>query len=65
GMVSALCLARAGANSPSIEILTGLGIEDDGALLIRPDRHVAWRHASLGSQPKESLLQALQSCWIQ
>jgi 2,4-dichlorophenol 6-monooxygenase len=41
------------------------GVGDDGALLIRPDGHVAWRRATLDPHPKESLLQALRGCWIQ
>ncbi|MGB8332151.1 MAG: FAD-dependent monooxygenase, partial [Polyangiales bacterium] len=48
-----------------IEIEAVCGIEDDGALLIRPDGHIAWRHNRLPSRPKEALLQALQRCHIQ
>jgi len=31
------------------------GIEDDGAVLVRPDGHVAWRHRSRATQPQREL----------
>ena len=38
---------------------TNCGVEPTGALLIRPDQHVAWRAASLPEQPAASLTAAL------
>jgi 2,4-dichlorophenol 6-monooxygenase len=35
-------------------------IDPDGALLVRPDQHVAWRAASLPSQPDAALAAALR-----
>ncbi|GAB16062.1 putative phenol 2-monooxygenase [Arthrobacter globiformis NBRC 12137] len=34
-------------------------IDDDGALLVRPDRHVAWRSHHAGEAPEETLRAAL------
>jgi len=39
-------------------------IEDDGALLIRPDGHVAWRHRKLAARPEQALGEALQRCHV-
>ena len=39
-----------------------LGIENDGALLVRPDQHVAWRSARAASDPVKALHQALSRC---
>jgi 2-polyprenyl-6-methoxyphenol hydroxylase-like FAD-dependent oxidoreductase len=38
---------------------TALGIEDDGALLVRPDQHVAWRSAHGAADPGAALRGAL------
>jgi 2,4-dichlorophenol 6-monooxygenase len=35
------------------------GIEDDGCLLVRPDRHIAWRSARLPDDPATELRRAL------
>jgi hypothetical protein len=40
------------------------GIEGDGALLVRPDGHVAWRQATLPPRPVESLRNALRTCCL-
>jgi 2,4-dichlorophenol 6-monooxygenase len=34
-------------------------ISSDGAILVRPDRFVAWRHASASDDPKAALADAL------
>ena len=39
-------------------------IGDDGAVLIRPDGHVAWREASLTEDPNRTLRQAFEECYI-
>ena len=39
-------------------------IGDDGAVLIRPDGHVAWREASLTDDPNRTLRQAFDECYI-
>jgi hypothetical protein len=36
------------------------GVTDDGAVLVRPDGHVAWRASSAGSDPAARLTAALQ-----
>ena len=36
------------------------GIEDDGAVLIRPDGYVGWRRASASSDPSPELIGALE-----
>ncbi len=33
-------------------------IDDGGAILVRPDNHVAWRSASLAADPSDELLRA-------
>jgi len=40
------------------------GIERDGALLIRPDVHVAWRQTSLTTTPKRTLQRVFEECYI-
>lgn len=37
-------------------------IDDDGALLVRPDRHIAWRSLQSVDRPNETLRAALQTC---
>jgi len=37
------------------------GIEDDGAVLVRPDGHVAWRQRSGASQPRRELESAFRA----
>jgi 2,4-dichlorophenol 6-monooxygenase len=37
------------------------GIADSGALLVRPDQHVAWRAARLGADPQADLTRALRA----
>lgn len=39
-----------------------LGIESDGALLVRPDQHVAWRSARAVADPAATLRSALARC---
>lgn len=41
------------------------GISPQGALLIRPDGHVAWRESSLTASPEETLRRAFEGCRIQ
>jgi 2,4-dichlorophenol 6-monooxygenase len=36
------------------------GIEDDGCLLVRPDRHIAWRSARLPDDPAADLHRVLR-----
>ena len=36
-------------------------VGEDGCVLVRPDQYVAWRSASLVSNPKDALMQALKS----
>ncbi len=38
---------------------TACGVEPEGALLVRPDQHVAWRSASRPAQPDAALTAAL------
>ncbi|MFS8097913.1 FAD-dependent monooxygenase [Lentzea alba] len=35
------------------------GVDEDGAVLVRPDKHVAWRSASLPADPEASLMSVL------
>ncbi|MEO1271793.1 MAG: 2,4-dichlorophenol 6-monooxygenase, partial [Myxococcota bacterium] len=35
-----------------------------GALLVRPDGHVAWRRATLPEHPTQSLKEALRACHV-
>lgn len=37
------------------------GVEEDGAVLVRPDKHVGWRARNLPEDPKSSLATALTS----
>lgn len=41
------------------------GISSQGALLIRPDGHVAWRESSLTASPEETLRRVFEGCHIQ
>lgn len=36
-------------------------IDESGCVLVRPDRHVAWRSLSLADNPRDSLLQAMRA----
>lgn len=36
------------------------GVDEDGALLVRPDGHVGWRSASIVADPREALMDALR-----
>ena len=47
------------ASPPDDEWRTTCGVESDGALLVRPDQHVAWRSSSLPAQPSDALALAL------
>ena len=49
------------ARLPDDRWRTTCGVEATGALLVRPDQHVAWRASSLPPQPRESLEAALVS----
>jgi len=40
-------------------------VGSDGALLIRPDGHVAWREATLAPNARQTLLEAFEGCYIQ
>jgi len=40
------------------------GIGHDGALLIRPDGHVAWREATPPSNPEHALRRAFERCYL-
>jgi putative polyketide hydroxylase len=40
--------------------LTAYGVEDSGAVLVRPDGYVAWRIARLPSDPAGALAAALE-----
>ncbi len=40
------------------------GIGQDGALLIRPDGHVAWREPRRGNDPTQSLRRAIERCHL-
>ena len=37
------------------------GVEEDGAVLVRPDKHVGWRAASLPANPETALLDAMSA----
>jgi 2-polyprenyl-6-methoxyphenol hydroxylase-like FAD-dependent oxidoreductase len=47
------------ASTSDDEWRTTCGVESDGALLVRPDQHVAWRSPSLPEQPGAALAVAL------
>jgi 2,4-dichlorophenol 6-monooxygenase len=34
-------------------------VDEDGAILVRPDKHVAWRRKSMASDPESELTAAL------
>lgn len=40
-------------------------IDEDGALLVRPDGHVAWRQKRMGSDPKNALREAFEQLGVQ
>ena len=46
----------------SLEQLCGIG--HDGALLIRPDGHVAWRETARPGNPEQALRSALERCYL-
>jgi hypothetical protein len=49
----------ADAGDPEDQCLPDFGIEADGAVLVRPDGHVAWRHRSGVADPRRELESAL------
>ncbi|CAM3519026.1 FAD-dependent monooxygenase [Tsukamurella ocularis] len=51
--------ARQGYDDPFGEWRASCEIADDGVLLVRPDRHVAWRAASLSESPLADLRAAV------
>jgi hypothetical protein len=50
----------ADVGDPDEQWLSAYGIEADGAVLVRPDGHVAWRHRSGAGQPKRELESAFR-----
>jgi 2,4-dichlorophenol 6-monooxygenase len=36
-------------------------VEEDGAILVRPDKHVGWRSMSLPADPEHALYEAMSS----
>ncbi|MEX2206077.1 MAG: hypothetical protein WEF50_07620 [Myxococcota bacterium] len=52
----------AGVRAGGIGSDARLGIEKDGALLVRPDQHVAWRSARGVASPSDALRSALGRC---
>ena len=46
---------------PAGEWITAYGIEPDGAVLVRPDGHVAWRSRSGAARPGHALESALRT----
>jgi hypothetical protein len=46
---------------PEGEWTSAYGIEADGAVLVRPDGHVAWRSRSGAARPKRELESALRT----
>lgn len=46
---------------PEQRFTTGYGIESDGAVLLRPDGHVAWRQRSRADDPRGELESALRA----
>jgi hypothetical protein len=46
----------------TLEALCGIG--HDGALLVRPDGHVAWRQTALPSDPVQTLRRAIERCYL-
>ena len=46
---------------PQLTWIRNRGIEPDGAILVRPDRFVAWRSMSSASNPGQTLAKALTS----
>ena len=46
----------------ALEELCGIG--HDGALLIRPDGHVAWRETARASNPERTLRRAFERCYL-
>jgi 2,4-dichlorophenol 6-monooxygenase len=37
------------------------GVDEDGAVLVRPDKHVAWRSHALAADPEAELMSVLTS----
>jgi 2,4-dichlorophenol 6-monooxygenase len=56
-------LCSANETQWALEQLCGIG--HDGALLIRPDGHVAWRETALASNPEHALRHAFERCHLQ
>jgi 2,4-dichlorophenol 6-monooxygenase len=36
-------------------------VDEDGVLLVRPDKHIGWRAVSMPADPEQALRAALQS----
>jgi 2-polyprenyl-6-methoxyphenol hydroxylase-like FAD-dependent oxidoreductase len=53
--------AGADVGDPEGQWRTAYGIEDDGAVLVRPDGHVAWRRRSGAADPRSDLESALRA----
>lgn len=53
------------AADPSLAWSVVRGIEDDGAILVRPDGHVAFRQAKAGGNPHDTLKSVLRTILIQ
>jgi len=47
--------------NPDANWLDSYGIDDDGAVLVRPDAHVGWRSRSMAAQPAATLAAALNA----
>ena len=48
-------------SDPSNRFVTACDVGDEGALLVRPDKHVAWRIGAMPADPAEALTQVLRS----
>ncbi len=51
----------ADVSDPEEQWTSAYGIEDDGAVLVRPDGHVAWRHRASATEPRRELEAAFRA----
>jgi hypothetical protein len=54
----------ADVDDPEARWLPAYGIEADGAVLVRPDAHVAWRSGGSASDPQRELEAALRAVLV-
>ena len=59
--VAAVVIGPGRGRRPLLRLGRPREVNESGALLVRPDKHVGWRSAALPDDPEEALLAALRS----